>query len=239
MSTEFADAALQQIREVITLLEAPIPDLKTLISLLCSPLGALGILPPQYLTFNVNPLSSKAFSIHRHIPPLQRAILLHIVPTWYDALKDENALLLLDQYFCPDLFASASPAASEITMQAYSTILSTPFIQYSLQMLARLSKAYPIDKLHAGIFSSGISNRRTTTAAWEDCVRNVCAVPAKASNAVALSQGTLSMPRDLDSDAYFNRLSARCEVLVADLTTRNEISQGMLPRPSLPRAATT
>jgi telomere length regulation protein len=155
--TAVLDDAPTQIREVITRLQSPIPDLSTLLSLLCGPLDSLGLLPPQYRKFNSIPIPKGTLNLTRHVLPLQRVLLERVFPTWESILVEEKKLLLLTQFFCPDSFSFTSAAAGEIAVLAYSSILSLPLMDYSINLLARLSTEYPVDRLHAAVFSNHAS----------------------------------------------------------------------------------
>ncbi|KAH9952216.1 telomeric DNA binding protein [Amylocystis lapponica] len=217
MSAEFTDSALAQIRDVTTRLQNPVPDHTTLLQLLCAPLACIGLLPPRFRQYNVSPLPTNTFSIHRHIPALQRTLLEHVIRAWEPVLVQEDSYSLLEQYFCPDSLFFTSAAAGQIAVHAYSTILALPLTDYSIRFLARLSKAYPLDVLHSVVFSDhskDSSARKTVT--WEDCVRNVAAIPAKVAN---VTGGKADSPPELEQGAYFNGVSERCELLVAKLST--------------------
>ena|ERR1700722_8720513 len=209
-----ADEAL---REVIRQLQSPIPELTTLLSLLAAPLDKLHILPPCYRKYNLNPLPDGIISIPKHFPQIHRALLVHVIPTWGSTLAAENAVPLLEQYFCPDIFSFSSPAAGEIALLAYSSILSVRLTQESIQLLARLSKEYPIDRLHFVIFSQTSIPSIKAFATWEDCVRSLVAVPAKVANAL---EGKFSIPVHLEHATYFNNMSVRCEVLTHSLSLK-------------------
>ncbi|OCH95315.1 telomeric DNA binding protein [Obba rivulosa] len=219
MSTaEYLDVTLSQIQNIIAHLQSTIPNTSTLIQLLSVPLATIGLLPPRYRRRDDETLSSKGFDIDRHIPPLQRALLEHVIPNWEPILSQEKALDLVEQYFCPDSISFASPAARRVALHAYSTILSLPLTQYSIRLLARLCKSYPIDVLHSVVYSgydNSSSGKHTIT--WEDCVRNVAAIPAKVANAVAVST---EIPHDLEQGTYFDQLSMRCEHLMHRLSSK-------------------
>ncbi|KAF8212436.1 telomere length regulation protein-domain-containing protein [Mycena galopus ATCC 62051] len=202
-----------QVEEVIGRLQAAVSDLSTLLTLLCSPLHCIGLLPPQFRQYNVEPLSPGAVNISRHIPTLQRVILQHIGPTWESALVEKDAVPLLEQYFCPDSFSFASTAAGDVTVLAYSTILSLPLTDYSIRLLVRLSERYPIDRLHAAVFSQHPQNAKRTLG-WEDCVRNIAAVPARVANSL---QGK-GVPPQLEHGAYLSAVCKRCEWMIASLS---------------------
>lgn len=229
MSTDFADIAFTQIRDITNRLQNPIPDYTTLLQLLSAPLACIDLLPPRFRQYNVSPLPAESFAIHRHILPLQRALLEHVIQDWEPMLVQEDSYGLLEQYFCPDLFFFASPAAGQVALHAYSSILSLPLTDYSTRLLVKLSQAYPIDVLHSVIFSDESKTsggRRTIT--WEDCVRDAIAIPSKVAN---IMQGKDETPAELEQGAYLNKVSARCEVLVAKLCVKP--SKGMcVPSPS-------
>lgn len=201
-----------EVRNLIRQLQHPVSDFSTLLSLLAAPLDSLSILPPIYRSYNVNPLPSGSTRVSVHVPLLQRALLQHILPTWDSDLNEQKCLLLVDQYFCPDLFSFASLAAGDIALLAYSTILSLPLTDYSIRLLVRLSKEYPIDRLHSSVFSQKDSliklNRK-----WEDCIQNVVAIPAKVGNYCGIKG--LDIPPLLMEGKYFDSLSVRCESLIS------------------------
>jgi telomere length regulation protein len=217
MSNDSEDAA---IADTIKQLRSPIPDVTTLLALLCGPLSALGLLPPQFRRYDAQPLPEGSVSLRRHIPLLQQAILEHIFPTWDSALEAISAISLLEQYFCPDTFSFALEAAGEVSLLAYSTILSQRLVDYAIRMLVRLSVEYPIDRLHTAVFRSKNSLQKQNVA-WEDCVRNVVAVPNKVANAVGLQD----IPTALELGPYFDNLCKRCECLIASLA--DDTSSGM------------
>jgi telomere length regulation protein len=207
-----ADSALTQIKDAITRLQSPISDLPTLLPLLCSPLGSLGLLPPPFRKYNSEPLVEGTLDLAKHIPALQRALLEHVVPTWESTLAEEKKTVLLTQYFCPDPFSFTLPAAGDIALHAYSSILSLPLTEYSIKMLARLSIEYPVDRLHAAIFSTrNTDSVQKQLITWEDCLRNVAAVPAKVANAAG---GIARIPPELEQKKYFENVSLRCEILI-------------------------
>ncbi|KAI0048561.1 hypothetical protein FA95DRAFT_1034938 [Auriscalpium vulgare] len=217
MSSEFIHSARSQIRDTISRLQSQI-DLDALLPLLAGPLDSLGLLPPQFGRYNTSPIPPDSFNTRRHLPPLQRALLEHIIPTWEPTLSESNLLLLVEQYFVPDAFSYAIPSAGEVALHAYSTVLSLPLTAYSIKLLSRLSQSYPIDRLYSTIFSNASRNLPPghTILAWEDAVKSVVAVPAKVANAHA---GRGDLPPALEQVAYFENLSLRSEVLIASLAS--------------------
>lgn len=204
-----------QIQNILEQLRAQVSDLQTLLSLLSAPLDSLGLLPPQFRRHNVQPITPGILNIKKHIPQLQRILLQNIVPTWDTRLAENNATLLLDQYFCPDNFSNALPAAGEVAILAYSTLVSSQMTEYSLRSLERLSVEYPVDRLHTATFTHIDFDKDARDAEWEDCVRDLCMVPAKVSNSLG---ATRALPLRLENGVYFNNLSARCEQLIFTLS---------------------
>ena len=212
MSSEYLDSTYSQIREVIARLQSPIQDLPTLLGLLAPPLAALGILPPRFLQYNIDPLSSESISGPKHIPPLQRALLEQVLPAWEHVLDKNNDYDLFLQYFSPDLFSYGRSVSKEIALYAYSTVLSLPITPHSVRLLVHLTKSYTIDVLWSAVMSDKHRNTLKHAVTWEDCVRNLCAVPAKVANALG-PRGDI--PQTLLYGTYFNNLCRRLQVLVS------------------------
>jgi telomere length regulation protein len=217
MVAEDQDDTGNQVRDVINKLQSPVSDLPILLALISSLLDCIGLLPPHYRSYNTNPLNSVAFNTQRHLPPLQRALLEHVIPTWEPALLRENLTPLVEQWFIPDAFSFASSAAGEVTVHAYKSILSLPFTPYSMNLLARLTKAYPLDRLHMSVFShpNQDSSSRQTILAWEDVVKSILSVPARVANSL---EGKGEPPKDLEQGLYFDNLCVRCEALLWKLS---------------------
>ena len=228
MATELGDSQAP-VREVINRLRSTVPDLPTLLSLLACPLDCLRLLPPKFRSYNTNPLPDGAQIAAKHIPSLQRAILEHVLPTWRDVLTEEGAIVLLEQYFCPDAFSFASPAAGEVTSLAYSSIISLPLTDYSIHLLVRLTREYPIDRLHAAVFSNSTQGIPRQSITWEDCVSSVVSVPAKVANALGEKS---DVPPLLDQATYFNNLSLRCESLIFSLSSKRSTGTFRKPVPT-------
>lgn len=219
MSAEFLDSTHIQIKEIIERLQSPIHDKTTLLRLLSAPLACLGLLPPPFRRYNIAPLPEGIIIIDRHIPSLQKALLDQVAPAWESDLVREGAEELLEQYFCPNAFSFSSPIAGKLILHAYSSILSTQLGEFSIRLLVKLSKAWPIDILHSVIFSgpSTGSSLARHTVSWEDCIRNIAAVPGKVANAL---YGGADIPSELENATYFNALCIRCEVLIASLAAK-------------------
>jgi telomere length regulation protein len=210
-----------QIQAILEQLRSQVSDLQTLLNLLTAPLDSLGLLPPQFRCHNTLPPGT--LNIKKHIPQLQRVLLQNIVPTWDTLLTENNATLLLDQYFCPDSFSNALPAAGEIAILAYSTLVSSQMTKYVLRLLERLSMEYPVDRLHTAAFARTDTDKTVEDVGWEDCVRDLCMVPAKVANSLGV---TGDIPLCLENGVYFNNLSVRCEQLIFRLSEKS--SKGML-----------
>lgn len=230
MAAQSLESSNDPIRDVITRLQSPMPDLSTLLSLLCSILDELKLLPSHYKKYASGIVPHDALKICRHIPPLQRALLEHIIPTWEPTLADEGKITLLDQFFCPEPNneASGSNTSAEIALLAYSNLLSLPLTGFSMRMLKSLCDPhhYPVDRLYNYVLSSSNSDSlEKKLIVWEDCVRNIVAVPAKVANMAG--KGT-AIPSALEQGIYFNNVCQRCEIIIFDLS-HNPISRGKLP----------
>ncbi|KAF8270409.1 telomere length regulation protein-domain-containing protein [Lactarius quietus] len=206
----------RQPTNVVDRLKAPIPDLPTLLALVSSPLDTIGLLPPQYAQYNTAPLPA-AINVSRHIPSIQRALLENVIPTWEPALSQAKLMSLVEQCFIPDAFSYAKPVAGEVAAHAYATILSLPVTSYSMTLLARLTKSYPIDRLYSCVFPRGDAHSSSTRSIfeWEDIVKNLLSVPARVANAL---EGKGVCPRELEQGPYFSRLSLRSEALLWKLS---------------------
>ncbi|CAK5279612.1 unnamed protein product, partial [Mycena citricolor] len=133
---------------------------------------------------------------------------------------------IIDQFFCPDSFSFASSATGDVTVLAYSTILSLPLAEYSIGLLSRLSERYPVDRLHSAVFSHSRAEDKVKRAArWEDCVRSIVSVPVRVANAL---EGK-DIPPQLEHGVYFNQLCERCEIAIAAMSsdTREDESGGL------------
>ncbi|KAL1693406.1 telomere length regulation protein-domain-containing protein [Schizophyllum commune] len=204
---------------IINQLRNPISDAETLLALLAAPLDSISLLAPPLRKYNTNPLPSGNFSIARHVPQIQTALIQHIVPTWDTVLEEKQAMPLVTQYFCPDSFYYSTPAAGEIVIHALSTIVSLPLTDFSIRMLARIAVEYPIDRIHAAIFQSK-SYTSKESLAWEDYIRDLCTVPGKVANFLA---GARAPPPALDYEPYFSHVCTRFECLVSALPPRGAL----------------
>jgi len=216
----------KRIQEIIDQLQTPIPDFATLLSLLTAPLDALSLLPPQFLKHNKHPLPPKNLNVKKYIPQFQHALLVHVQPTWEAVFEEHKAMILLEQYFCPDGIHNVSSAAGEIALLGYSTLVSTRITAWSIRLLARLVVEYPVDRLHNALFSRKDLDKATREVGWEDCVKNICMVPGKVANALS----GRDIPLVLENAAYFNNLCARFEVLIQALCEKGTCKLSVCPR---------
>jgi len=201
-------------QDVVDKLQAPITDIQILLPLLCFPLGSARILAPQYRKYNtLRGNTSTTDNVSRVFAVLQRILLETVLPTWEVILEEEGYAPLVHQCFCPDAFVNASMAAGNVALCAYSTILALPINQRSIDLLLRLAKEYPIDRLFTAVSTIPDVARRSVT--WDDCLSNLFAVPAKVANALA-GRG---VPSQLGVPEYLDNLSLRCEYLIHALST--------------------
>ncbi|KAF9230787.1 hypothetical protein BU15DRAFT_68899 [Melanogaster broomeanus] len=190
------------LQDVLSQLQSHITEFQTLLPLLSLPLAKVGLLPPPFRKFNSLPNEDVTVEITRVFPQIQRIILESILPTWEPTLQEEGCSALTLQYFCPDAFSNASSSAGDVALCAYSTILSLPLSQRGIDILLRLAKEYPIDRLFKVVCS--IRDPAKRSVCWDDCLRNIFAVPIKIANTF---QGR-GVPDDLGLPNYFNNLSA-------------------------------
>lgn len=196
------------LQEVLSQLQTRITELQALLPLLCFPLARVNLLPPQFRKFNSFPSEDATLDIAKVFPPIQRTLLESILPTWETVLEEEGCSALAWQYFCPDAFLNASSPAGDVALCAYSTILAHPLRQRSVNLLLRLAKEYPIDRLFRAACTIRDPARRSVS--WDDCLRNIFAVPSKMANAFRGQD----IPANLDFPDYFNNLSIRTEFLI-------------------------
>jgi telomere length regulation protein len=220
MSGEYEESACNQIRDIIARLQSPVQDLPTLLGLLTSPLDSLKLLPPTYLRYNLSPLPTNVLTVSKHIPLLQRALLEHVLPAWGPVFEEQKLYELAQQYFAPNAFLMQIPAAKEIALHAYATILSLPLTEHSLRLLTALTKTYPIDILWSATVGRGGMRglERKHAIIWEDCVRNIAAIPGKIANAFGGRSTTI--PEELEPGMYFSNVCRRTELIVSYLPTR-------------------
>ncbi|KAF7789550.1 hypothetical protein EIP86_000496 [Pleurotus ostreatoroseus] len=229
MSQEFHDDVYNQIREVISRLQSPIEELSLLYSLLAAPLAYLKILPPKYLRYNPSAIPDGGFNLSKHVPALQRALLEHVLPTWAAVLDEEGSYEIVQQYFAPDLFMFAVPSAKEIAVYAYATILSLPLTEQSIRLLLLLTKTYSVDVLwDVAVLARTNTGPHKHTIPWEDCVKNIAAIPGRIANAYG---GHLSgtVPHELEFGNYFTSLSVRYAWSSAGYLLTKLVNIGIFP----------
>ncbi|KAH6918883.1 telomeric DNA binding protein [Coprinopsis sp. MPI-PUGE-AT-0042] len=204
---------LDEVQDLLNKIQAPIENMETVLAYLAAPLDDIGLLPPLYKRYNLEPLRKGSVNVTRHLARFQRAILQHVLPVWDDALGRRKALILVDQYFCPDLFSNALPISGDVALVAYSTLLSSTLSSYAIGLLERLSNEYPIDRLHYAVYTG--NHTQAQDVAWNDCIRNFVMVPAKVANTAGMER---TIPPLLENGVYFNALAARFEKLVEKLS---------------------
>lgn len=183
MSTKGNDeASVESVRETISRLRLPVPQLPELLELLSAPLAAVGLLPKEYTVYNTRPFrNSLSPAQTRWIPTIQSVILQQIVPSWEVPLSNEGYTSILEHYFCPT--PKGSSFSFELALNAYSSLLGFPISRFSIRVLTSLARLYPIDELHDYLFGRGAQKSKLRTIDWEELVRAVVAVPSKVANA--------------------------------------------------------
>jgi len=222
--------AQDDLKQILDALQSPISDLETLLTLLARPLESIGLLQKRFQKYASEKLPKGSFNIPKHLPAIQRALLQNVLPSWDSALHEENALEILDQFFCPT--PSVSQNAGRTALEAYATILFTPFNTFSVQYLSQLARSYPIQTLFDCVFDSNPPN--IAAIRWEDCVRVVISVPVKVANFCGHEH---PVPKNLQYDAYITDLSSHTGDVIWRQASSGPSSQGRFldsqPRPFL------
>ncbi|KIJ17360.1 hypothetical protein PAXINDRAFT_73569 [Paxillus involutus ATCC 200175] len=211
------------LQDVLGQLQSNITSFQTLLPLLSLPLAKVGLLPPHFRKFNSLSNEDVTVNIPKAFPQIQRILLESILPTWETTLEEEGCYALTLQYFCPDSSSNASSSAGKVALCAYSTILSSPLRQRSVDILLGLAKEYPIDRLFWAVCS--IRDPAHRSVCWDDCLRDVFAVPHKIANAL---QGH-GVPVDVGLPDYYNNLSVRTERLIYALSKQSVPGQSLSP----------
>lgn len=201
------------LQDVIERLGTPVTDIHELLPLLCVPLNSIGHLPPQYRRFATLTLSNNAGPVTKVFPVLQHILLEKILPVWGNVFEEEGCTPLVQQYFCPDACVNATLAAGDVALCAYPSILSHPLNQYSVDLLLKLAREYPIDRLYGAITTIPDMARRSV--AWDECLRDVFAIPSKVANALS----GRDIPSQLGMPDYIDDLCLRCDALLHSLST--------------------
>jgi len=207
------------LKQILDALQSPIADLETLLTLLARPLESIGPLQDRFQKYASGKLPKGSFNVPKHLPAIQRALLQNILPSWDSILHEGNALEISDQFFCP--IPSVSQNAGRTALEAYTTILSTPFNTFSVRYLSQLTESYPIQTLFDCVFDSNPPN--IAAIRWEDCVRAVISVPAKVANFCGHGY---PIPDNLQYGAYTTELSSHIGDIVWRLASPGSSSQG-------------
>jgi len=211
--------AQDDVKQVLDALQSPISNLETLLTLLARPLESIGLLQTRFQKYASEKFPKGSFNIPKHLPVIQRALLQNTLPSWDSTLRGENVLEIADQFFCPT--PSTLQNACRTALEAYTTILSTPFNTISVRYLSKLARSYPIQPLFDSIFDLNPSN--IAAIHWEDCVRTVISVPTKVANFCGREH---SVPDNLQYDTYITDLSLHVEDIVWRLSSLDSVSQG-------------
>jgi telomere length regulation protein len=207
------------VKQILDALQSPISDLETLLTLLARPLESIGLLRPRFHKYASEKLPKGVVNIPKHLPVIQRALLQIILPSWESVLREESALEIADQFFCPT--PSSSQNAGPAALEAYTTIVSTPFNTFSVQYLSQLTKSYPIQTIFDSVFDSNSPN--IAAIRWEDSVRAVISIPTKVAN---LCGHAHPIPDNLQYDTYTTDLSSHTGDIIWRLSSRGSSSQG-------------
>lgn len=214
------------VKQILDSLQSPISDLDTLLNLLARPLESIGLLQARFRRYASEKLPKGSFNIPKHLPVIQRALIQTVLPTWDNALHEENALDIVNQFLCPT--PPTSQNAARTALEAYAAILSTPFNTFSVRYLSQLATLYPIKLLFPCVFDSDTLDFAAIR--WEDCVREVISVPTKVANFCGREH---SVPGNLRHDIYIASLCSHTEEVVWRLSSCGSNSQGKLVEPRL------
>jgi telomere length regulation protein len=187
-----AEALSMDLRECLSQLQGPIPELQTLTNLLASSLAAYGILLPRYqqLVETSIPLSRNHKAV-RLIPQFQLAILEQVLPNWEQALEENDLVPLVQQWFCP--VSSSSEYATDVARHALSSILGVPLRQSTVAILERLLYHYPLSSIYCHFFP--VTGALSIVAIdWDEYLKDIFSLPAKVANASGLGGIHISEP---------------------------------------------
>jgi telomere length regulation protein len=196
--TEEAGTAL---RELLETLRSAIPDTDTFTFSLSTALQAIHLHPTSVPP---SPVQEEVLrTIDRYIPAIQISLLNQALPTFLHALNDGERRLV-KTFFCPNRDATSLPIARSIALATYQTIpplLSSSHLNplpahsrdFALDILAAVVDTYSVDDLHWAIWgvqaeaetsSSGEKSDGLRSLRWEETVKALVGVPAKAANAL-------------------------------------------------------
>ncbi|KZT51597.1 hypothetical protein CALCODRAFT_124246 [Calocera cornea HHB12733] len=233
LSTISSSGIYTQLRQTREQLAAPIPDVDTLLRLLCLPLDLLGLLDTslqRYGSSTQAPPQVRMVILVKWIPSLQSTILEHILVDWKDALVQEGCLeATIAQYFVPR--TASSPEHALAALSAYDVLLNAisrhgtskeyrifpeTTLQFILDTLCRLSEQYSVDSLQRGVFEGGL-DEDTQDLLWNDCVKNIVGAPTKIAN--YCGERGQRVPDPLLPVNYFGALSRGTEALLHRVST--------------------
>lgn len=216
MPDDEAASALRTLRDG---LRASPADVESFTFALSSTLDTLGLSPTS-----IAPAQGAGKAIGRQLPGVQQA-LLSTLPTFLPAL-DARGRSLVDAFFVPPKQADQLPLNRSVALVSYLNIssmlapappapLPAESRTFVLDTLAALPRAYGIDDIYfatLGLSASELS--------WEDGLRALTSLPAKAANAVGRwreAGWSGDVPSQLVPRAYFDALVRRLEGLSYEL----------------------
>ncbi len=179
---------LESIRETTSRLRVAILQEDELLELLAAPLAACNLLPPEFQRYHTKPYPSAGGLMRpRWVPALQSVLLQHVVPHWYQPLKDEGRVAILEQYFCP--VDADSEIASVFSSNAYMLLSASSIDEFCSIILARLLIVHPLHDL----FSSFTRNRRVSfgDVEWEAFSQAYVSISSRVANSNLYVKGEL------------------------------------------------
>ena len=183
------------LRQNLVRLRSPITDQDDISQLLDTSLKLLGVRHDSVTSSSDEPPNLKA--LLRYIPEYQISILENVIPHWADQLQENGNLGLLTDYFIPARsgFTNDAPRMESI-LSSYYTLTGNLNLQFSLDILARLSQEVtPLDVFG---YLVGSADRSFINASqrWSDYMKAFFSVPGKATNATEF--GKVAIPAQLE-----------------------------------------
>ena len=179
---------MESIRETTSRLRAAVLQEAELLELLAAPLAACNLLPTAFQRYNTRPYPSACDLVRpRWVPALQSVLLQHVVPHWYQPLKDEGHVAILEQFFCP--VDADSEIGSVFSSNAYMLLSASSIDEFGAIILARLLMVHPLHEL----FLSSTRNQRVSfgDVEWEALSQAYVSVSTRVANSNLYVKGKL------------------------------------------------
>jgi hypothetical protein len=186
------------LRQNLAHLRLPITDQDEISQLLDTSLKLLGVRYDSVTSSSDEPPNLKA--LLRYIPEYQISILENVIPHWADQLQENGNLNLLTDFFIPARierrgFTNDAPRMESI-LSSYYTLTRNLNLQFSLDILARLSQEVtPLD-VFGYLLDSADHSFMNASQRWSDYMKAFFSTPGKAANAT--ESGRIAIPAQLE-----------------------------------------